>query len=67
MTKPIRRAYTAAKDNVRCTATITLKDGSKAQCMRAYCGENHKLCLQHLKMYLNGYFGPIADYLNRGD
>jgi hypothetical protein len=57
-----KRAFTAAPDWLRCTASVRLRDGSRAQCMR-YQSEGYRgnvtpgvsgLCTQHADLLLAG-------------
>lgn len=48
----MKRAYTAAKDDVRCYQDITLRDGSGARCMRP--GPMNGLCPQHFRLASQG-------------
>lgn len=43
-----KRAFIDAPSNVRCKWTITLKDGSKAQCGRRQ--KDGRLCAQHRRI-----------------
>ena len=45
-----RRRFIDAPDDQRCKSTITLRDGSKAQCGRY--GKVSDLCRQHHKMLI---------------
>lgn len=51
-----RRAFTAAKDSERCRYDITLKDGSRAQCMRRQSG-GQRYCKQHQQVIYRTGFG----------
>jgi len=43
----MNRTYTAAKNAIRCRADVTLRDGSKAQCMRPVAWNENAYCWQH--------------------
>jgi hypothetical protein len=51
MMKKPRRNFTAADDEDRCTASVRLRDGSRARCMRRAThwreGQTTALCEQH--------------------